>query len=82
MTSASRSDRHDHAVQPTPAVPPQRAGHGGHGWMMILCCIPMLVIAAILLAVGVVSAGFLVFAVACAAMMALMMRAMSAGGSA
>jgi hypothetical protein len=47
--------------------------------MMILCCIPMLVIAAVLLAVGVVSAGFLVFAVACAAMMAFMMRAMSPG---
>jgi len=20
-----------------------RGGHGGHGWMMIACCIPMLV---------------------------------------
>jgi hypothetical protein len=26
------------------------AGHGGHGWMMIACCIPMLVIAVILIA--------------------------------
>ncbi len=51
--------------------------HGGHGWMMIACCIPMLAIAAALLIAGVVSAGFLVFAVACAAMMALMMRGMS-----
>ena len=57
-----------------------QTGHGGHGWMMIVCCIPMLAIAAVLLAVGVVSVGFLVFAVICTAMMALMMRGMSHGG--
>ena len=51
--------------------------HGGHGWMMIACCIPMLVIATVLVVTGVVSAGFLVFALACTAMMALMMRGMS-----
>jgi hypothetical protein len=28
-------------------------GHGGHGWMMIVCCIPMLVIAVALVATGV-----------------------------
>ncbi len=54
------------------------AGHGGHGWMMIACCVPMLAIAAGLLIAGVISAGFLLFAVACTAMMALMMRGMSA----
>ena len=60
----------------------QNAGnHGGHGWMMIACCIPMLVIAGFLVATGVVSAGFLLVAVACTAMMALMMRGMSQGGS-
>ncbi|NNM97903.1 MAG: hypothetical protein HKL89_09920 [Candidatus Dormibacteraeota bacterium] len=42
--------------------------------MMIACCIPMLVIAAVLVATGVVSAAFLIFALACTAMMALMMR--------
>ena len=56
-------------------------GHGkGHGWMMIACCIPMLVIAVALVAAGVVSTSFLVFAVACTAMMALMMRGMSGHG--
>lgn len=48
-------------------------GHGGHGWMMIACCIPMLVIAVALVATGVAGPGFLVVAVLCTAMMALMM---------
>jgi len=60
----------------------QAAGHGGHGghsWMMIACCIPMLAIAGILVATGVLSAGFLFLAVGCTAMMALMMRGMGHG---
>ena len=52
------------------------AGHGGHGWMMIACCIPMLVIAVALVATGVASPGFLFVAVMCTAMMAMMMRGM------
>lgn len=32
--------------------PPDKPRHGGHGWMMIACCIPMLVIAGILVATG------------------------------
>ena len=44
--------------------------------MMIACCIPMLVIAVALFASGTVGAGFLLVAVMCTAMMALMMRAM------
>lgn len=51
-------------------------GHRGHGWMMIACCIPMLAIAGVLVATGVLSAGFLLVAVGCTAMMALMMRGM------
>ena len=51
-------------------------GHGGHGWLMIACCIPMLIIAVVLVATGVASPGFLLVAVACTAMMALMMRGM------
>ncbi len=83
MTNTPPPWHHDKAVQPTMTGSSQQdeqAGHGGHGWMMILCCLPMLVIAAVLLAVGVVSVGFLVFAVACTAMMAFMMRGMSHGG--
>jgi hypothetical protein len=62
----------------TPGTGPA-GGHGGHSWMMIACCIPMLVIAGILVATGAVSPGFLVVAVGCTLMMALMMRGMSRG---
>ena len=60
--------------------PEQDARHGKHGWMMIACCIPMLAIAGILVATGVLSAGFLLFAIGCTVMMALMMRGMGHGG--
>ena len=54
----------------------ERQGHGRHGWLMMLCCIPMLVIAVVLVATGVAGAGFVFAAVMCTAMMWLMMRAM------
>ena len=47
--------------------------------MMIACCIPMLVIALALLTAGYFFNKFLLVAVACTAMMALMMRGMSSG---
>ena len=53
---------------------------GRHGWMMIACCIPMLVIGVVLVAAGVLRPRFLIFAVGCTAMMALMMRGMNHGG--
>ena len=56
-----------------------KGGHGGHGLMMIACCIPMLVIAVVLVATGVVNPGFLFAAIACTVMMALMMRMMMPG---
>lgn len=62
-----RSAGHDHTA------------HAGHHWMMIACCVPMLVIAIALVAAHVVSVGFLVLALACTAMMALMMRGMGHG---
>ena len=52
---------------------------GRHGWMMIACCIPMLVIGVVLVAAGVLRPSFLLFAVGCTAMMALMMRGMNHG---
>ena len=64
-----------------PAAGPQAPRQGRHGWMMIACCIPMLVIAVVLVASGVVRPGFLVFAVGCTAMMGLMMRGMNHGGA-
>ena len=53
--------------------------HAGHGWMMIACCIPMLITAIALVATGVVGAGFIFVAVMCTAMMWMMMRAMGHG---
>jgi drug/metabolite transporter (DMT)-like permease len=50
-----------------------------HHWLMMACCVPMLVIAIGLLAAGVVSAGLLLAAVGCTAMMYLMMRGMDHG---
>ena len=64
-----------------PAGGHQAAGHGGHSWMMIACCIPMIVIAIALVATGVLGAGFLLVAAGCTAMMYLMMRAMDHGAS-
>lgn len=67
-------DRHTDQLQRNP----HHSGHG-HGWMMLICCFPMLMIAAILVATGVVGAGYLLVAIACVAIMALMMRAMGPG---
>ena len=44
----------------------------GHGWMMMICCIPMVVIAVALVATGTVGAGFLITAALCVGMMAMM----------
>lgn len=61
--------------------PQAKKAKGGHGhWMMVACCVPMLVIAIALVATGVVGASFIVVAVACTAMMAMMMIGMSHGG--
>lgn len=54
-------------------------GHGGHSsWMMLACCVPMVLVAVALVATGAVSAGFLVWAGLCVGAMFLMMRAMDA----
>lgn len=71
-------------VQPPPPGTGRagQGGHGGgHGWMMIACCIPMLVIAVVLVATGVVGVGFIAVAIGCTAMMALMMRGMDHGAA-
>ncbi|WP_219151340.1 hypothetical protein [Amycolatopsis sp. TNS106] len=53
--------------------------HGGHRWLMLACCVPMVVIAIVLVVTDVVGIGALVAAVACAAMMTMMMRGMGHG---
>ena len=51
-------------------------GHNGHRLSMLLFCIPMLVIAVVLVVAGVINPGFLISVVACTAMMFAMMRMM------
>ena len=60
-------------------ISPSGHSHGGHGLMMLACCIPMLAVAVVLAATGLVSWGFLAVAAVCVAMMALMMRGMGHG---
>ena len=55
---------------------PGAGGHSRHRWMMIACCIPMLVVAVALIASGTVGIGGIVFALACVGMMAAMMFSM------
>ena len=69
----------DHAPTNTPEQH-DTGGKGGHSWMMIACCIPMILIAVVLVATGVVSAGFLVYALACLGMTFVMMTMMDRGG--
>lgn len=57
-------------------------GHGthrGHGLMMIICCVPMLLIAGLLFLTGVAGTNLVVAALLCTAMMAAMTFAMPGG---
>ena len=67
-------------IRDQPETGQPKSKHGGHSWMMIACCIPMLVIAIALVATGVAGVGFIFAAVMCTLMMALMMRGMHGGG--
>lgn len=71
-----------------PASPPDLADDGGvdngphsehSGWMMLACCVPMLLIAGALVVTGVAGAGIVLVAVGCTLMMYLMMRGMGQG---
>ena len=53
-----------------------KGGHSRHRWMMIACCIPMLVIAGALVLTGTVGIGVVVFVLGCVGMMAVMMFSM------
>lgn len=66
---------HDHDDRPT-----THGGHGVHGLMMMLMCVPMLLIAGLLIVPGTAGTGAVV-AVLCMAMMAAMMFMMPGGRS-
>jgi hypothetical protein len=69
----------DHRDAPTPAEDSESRHGGGHGWMMMICCIPMIAIAVLLFLTGVAGSGALLGALLCTVMMALMMFAMPGG---
>ena len=70
---------------PSPTTPPKPAGeqpqhHGhGHGWLMWLMCLPMLLIVGYLLLTGAVGGGAIIYALGCLVMMGVMMRLMNHG---
>lgn len=59
--------------------PPGTGRRGGHWWMMVGLCIPMIAIAVWLVVAGVAGAGAVVIALVCLGMMALMMFGMGHG---
>lgn len=75
MNETNDSNRRPEEPAPSNAQPePTGAGgHSRHRWMMLACCVPMLIIAGALVLTGSVSVGGLVFALGCVAMMAAMM---------
>ena len=66
--------------QPSAPQGHDHGGHAGHNWMMLACCVPMLVIAVALVAFGTAGAGIIFLAIGCTLMMALMMGGMSGHG--
>lgn len=60
--------------------PHTHAHRGSHHWMMIACCIPMIVLAIALVTSGTANAGALAIALLCTLAMALMMVGMGGSG--
>jgi len=77
-------DRAQLSVNPTAAHadhPTTHSGHGGHGLMMMLMCVPMLLIAGLLVVTGAAGTGAVFAAVLCMTMMAATMFTMPGGHS-
>ena len=81
----------DHPIRDLSPNPPPETGHtpgspqtshsahGAHRWMMLICCIPMVVIVALLVVSGAAGSGTVLWALGCVAMMAAMMFMMPGG---
>lgn len=61
---------------PSPSGEDHRSHGMRHGLLMLACCVPMLLVVAVLVATGVAGSGPIVFALLCIAMMAAMMFGM------
>lgn len=74
-----QADLHTGHDAPAPADKTGHGARGGHGLMMLVCCIPMIVIAILLVTTGAAGSGALLWALGCVAMMAMMMFMMPGG---
>jgi hypothetical protein len=54
----------------------QTIGHTGHGLLMLVCCVPMIVVAVALVATGIAGWAAPLWALGCLVMMTAMMLAM------
>lgn len=65
----------DHSEQASPdqAHHSRSSGHGAHKLAMLICCIPMIAVAVVLITTGVAGSGALLWALGCLMMMAMMM---------
>ncbi len=76
------TEQHDHdghagrGMEEPRMAEDDHGSRGGHGWMMIACCAPMLVIAVVLVLMGVISPVFLIFAGVMVALIAWTMKGM------
>jgi len=77
------TDQHISGLEPDHPADPHghdHGGHAGHNSMMIICCVPMLVIAIALFVTGTAGVGTIVVALGCTLMMAMMMGGMGGHG--
>ena len=65
------------AASPEPGTATAPGHHGGHHWMHLLMCAPMLLIVGYLLLTGRAGGGSIFYALACMAMMGVMMAIMN-----
>ena len=72
-------------VQPAgtrePGVETAPRGHGGHHWMHLLMCAPMLLVVGFLVLTGRAGGGAIFYAVGCMALMGVMMAMMNHGSN-
>jgi hypothetical protein len=69
---------HSMQAAPPPEHDTHKAGHA-HSWMMLACCVPMIVFALILFATGVINGSTLLFYAGFMILMTVMMGGMGHG---
>ena len=83
-TPPQDASHQDASPNPTSLSKPagQPRQHHGHGWMMWLMCLPMVLIVGYLLIIGAVGGGAILYALGCLIMMGAMMLFMNHGSGA